>query len=71
VTHSHAPETLNKYISLLAKMVIVEALETKFDANMISKLIKQKYDLCFLVNEIISAFKIDEDFEYDRDEKKK
>lgn len=70
VTHCHAPETLNKYISLLAKMVIIESSETKFNARAISKLIKRKFDLEFLDEEIIYALYADDDFEFDRDEKK-
>lgn len=70
VTHSQAPKTLNKYITLLAKMAIIESSEVKFIASLISKLIKQKFELEFVEEEIINALDIDEDFEFYKIEKK-
>ena len=63
VTNSHAPQTLNKYIALLSKLVIVESDQTSFNGNTLSKLIKQRYDLEFSNEEIVHALNFDQDFE--------
>lgn len=69
VTHSQAPETLNKYINLLSKIVIMESNEVTFSTASISKLIHQKFELEFLEEEIMNAISTDEDFELDKIEK--
>lgn len=69
VTNSHAPQTLSKYIILLAKLVIVESSQASFSANTLSKLIKQRYDLEFSVGEIVHSLNFDEDFELDTQHK--
>lgn len=63
VSHSHAPKTLNKYIALLSKLVVIESTELNFTAIAISKLIKQKFNFEFLEEEIKHALKLDRDFE--------
>lgn len=70
VTHTHAPETLNKYIALLAKLVIMESKESSFTENRILRLIKQRFDLEFLDEETGHALNLDGDFEYDAQNKK-
>jgi hypothetical protein len=69
VSHSHAPKTLNKYIALLAKLVVVESSESNFTANAISKLIKHRFNLEFLDEEIKRALKLDREFENTQDKK--
>jgi hypothetical protein len=69
VTHSNAPRTLNKYIALLAKLVIVESDESHFTINSISKLIKRKFNFEFLDEEIKHALKFDNDFDITEDKK--
>lgn len=65
VTHSSAPPTINKYISLLAKLSILQSKELYLDAYRIISLVKYHYDIEFSKSEIQYALYNDKDFLYD------